>query len=113
MIVKIIDPTPLEVGQLPLCRSNLATMMGALQNIDNVEEKEKLPPPFFLAQSRLICGSSWGTKQDEEAYVCDEKGPKSKGFLQPSMFQTADCNLLVGEQHFSLDCDQHVKIIIK
>lgn len=86
-------------------------MMGALQNFDNVEEKEKLP--LFLAQSRLICGSSFGKKQDEEGYVCDGNGPKSKGFLQPSTFQTAHCNLLVGEQHFSLDCDQHVKIIIK
>lgn len=62
MIVKIIDPTPLEVGQLPLCRSNLATMMGALQNIDNVEEKEKLPPPFFFGPVKIDLWQLLGNK---------------------------------------------------
>lgn len=63
-------------------------MLGALQNLTNTEGKEKLP--LFPGRSGLICSSSWGKEQDEEGYVCAGNVLRSLGFVQPSLFQTAD-----------------------
>ena len=97
------------MGQPPPYRTGLAAVMGVLWNSDNEEKKRKAV--LFFDQSRLICGSFWRKEWNEEDYyVCDRNEPRSKGFLGPRAFQTADCSLLlVGVQHFGLDCDQHLK----